>query len=101
MSKNKLITFWESIEKTVDSVKAARAAKSVQRQAEIDVASAADIFEQEETTYEKAKVSARDNPETGFKHIYESFMKKKVKQQRFKDAVEVYKELFDVEPRLL
>ena len=101
MAKNKLITFWETIEKTADKVKSARAAKSVQRKAEIDVAEASDNYEQEEATYEKAKIDAQDNTETGFKLIYESYMKVKVKKQRFEDAIAVYKELFDEEPRLL
>ena len=48
MAKNALITFWESIEKTADSMKIARAAKSLQRKAEIDVASASDAYEQEQ-----------------------------------------------------
>lgn len=101
MAKNKLITFWESVEKTVDSVKSARAAKSLQRQAEIDVASAAHEHEQEEATFEKAKMDAKDNTEKGFKTIYESYMKLAVKKKRFEDAVTVYKELFEEEPKLL
>ena len=101
MAKNKLIVFWESVEKTVDSVKMARTAKSLQRQAEIDVASALDAFEQEEATFEKAKMDAKDNPEKGFKAIYESFMKLAVKKKRFEDAVTVYKDLFDEDPKLL
>ena len=32
MAKNKLIAFWETIEKTKDSIKINRAAKSLQRQ---------------------------------------------------------------------
>ena len=34
--KNKLILFWENLEKTGDKIKISRAAKSLQRQAEID-----------------------------------------------------------------
>ena len=101
MAKNKLITFWESVEKTVDSVKMARSAKSLQRQAEIDVASASDAYEQEEITFEKAKMEAKDDSANGFKKIYESYMKLAVKKKRFEDAITVYKELFDVEPKLL
>jgi hypothetical protein len=101
MAKNKLITFWESIEKVADSVKIARAAKSLQRQAEIDVAQASDNYEQEETTFEKAKMDAKDKPESGFKAIYESYMKLAVKKKRFEDAIAVYKDLFEEEPKLL
>jgi tetratricopeptide (TPR) repeat protein len=99
--KNKLITFWESIEKAGDKIKINRAARSLQRQAEIDVASASDNYENELATFEKAKVDAKDKPETGFKNIYESYMQLKIKKKRFDDAVEVYKELFEEEPRLL
>lgn len=101
MGKNALITFWESIEKTADSMKHARTAKSLQRQAEIDVASALDSYEQEQAAFEKAKVDAKDSPEKGFKNIYESFMKLAVKKKRFEDAVTVYKDLFEEEPKLL
>jgi len=99
--KNALLSFWETIKKTGDKVKAARAAKSVQRQAEIDVAQASDNYENEVATYEKAKIDALDKPESGFKTIYESFMKKKVKKQRLEDAIEVYEELFGEKPKLL
>jgi hypothetical protein len=101
MAKNKLVLFWESIEKTTDAMKHARTAKSLQRQAEIDVASALDNYEKEQAAYEQAKVDAKDNPEKGFKTIYESYMKLAVKKKRFDDAVTVYKELFEEEPRLL
>ncbi|MHA1199820.1 MAG: hypothetical protein ACTSQF_10880 [Candidatus Heimdallarchaeaceae archaeon] len=101
MSKSKLVLFWEAIEKTADSVKHGRAAKSLQRQAEIDVASASDAYENEQATFEKAKVDAKDKPEQGFKAIYESYMKVKVKKQRLEDAITVYEELFEEKPRLL
>jgi len=99
--KNKLILFWESIEKAGDSIKIKRAAKSLQRQAEIDVAKALEDYETEKATFDKAKVDAKDKPDTGFKNIYESFMKLSIKKKRFDDAVTVYKELFEEEPRLL
>ena len=101
MSKNKLVLFWEAIEKTADSVKINRSAKSLQRQAEIDVAQAQDDYEAEVATFEKAKVDAKDKPDTGFKNIYESYMKLSVKKKRFDDAVAVYTELFEEVPRLL
>ena len=101
MAKSKLVLFWEKIEKTADSVKHGRAAKSLQRQAEIDVAKASDAVEQEEATFEKAKVDAKDDSVNGFKNIYESFMKLKVKKQRLDDAIEVYTILFETEPKLL
>ena len=99
--KNALIRFWETLEKTADSVKTNRAAKSLQRQAEIDVAEALENYENEQATFEKAKVDAKDKPETGFKKIYESYMALKVKKKRYEDAVEVYKNLFEEEPKLV
>ena len=99
MAKSKLVLFWETIEKTADSVKVGRAAKSLQRQAEIDVATASDNLENEQATFEKAKVDAKDKPETGFKAIYESYMKLKVKKQRLEDAIAVYEELFEEKPK--
>ena len=101
MAKSKLVLFWEAIEKTADSVKHARAAKSLQRQAEIDVASASDAYENEQATFEKAKVDAKDAPEKGFKVIYESYMKLSVKKKRLEDAIAVYEILFEEKPKLL
>ena len=48
--KNKLVLFWEKLEKVGDKFKVARAAKSLQRQAEIDVAKAQEDFETAKTT---------------------------------------------------
>ena len=99
--KNALVRFWESIEKTADSMKATRAAKSLQRQAEIDVAKSQDELENARAKLEKAKVDAKDDVEKGFRNIHEAFMTLKVKQQRFDDAVAVYENLFEEKPRLL
>ena len=101
MAKSVLVQFWEAVEKTADSVKHTRAAKSLQRQAEIDVAQASDEYEQEQATFEKAKVDAKDDSVKGFKKIYESFMKLKVKKQRLEDAITVYEVLFEEKPKLL
>ena len=99
--KNALVRFWESVEKTADSIKSMRAAKSLQRQAEIDVAQAQDDLEAARAKFEEAKVKAKDDTEKGFKNIYEAFMTLKVKDKRFQDAVTVYNELFEESPRLL
>jgi pentatricopeptide repeat protein len=99
--KNALIRFWESMEKTADSIKIARSARSLQRQAEIDVAKSQDELEAARSKFEEAKVKAKDDSEKGFKNIYEAFMNLKVKQKRFEDAVTVYKEMFEEEPKLL
>jgi DNA polymerase III delta prime subunit len=101
MLKSKLVLFWEKIEKTADSVKHMRSAKSLQRQAEIDVASASDAYENEQASFEKAKVDAKDKPESGFKAIYESYMKLAVKKKRLEDAITVYELLFEEKPKLL
>jgi hypothetical protein len=99
--KNALIRFWETLEKQADGVKIKRAARSLQRQAEIDVADALEAFENEEAKYEEAKVKAKEDHQKGFKNIYESFMALKVKKKRYEDAVEVYKNLFEEEPKLV
>lgn len=100
-SKNALIKFWEVVEKQVDAVKNNRAARSLQRQAEIDVAAALEAYENEQANFEKAKMDAKEDHQKGFKKIYESFMALKVKKKRYDDAVEVYKDLFDEEPKLV
>lgn len=100
-NKNALVRFWESIEKTGDKLKATRSARSLQRQAELDVAQAQDKLEESKNKFEKAKVDAKNDTEKGFKNIYEAFMDVKVKQQRFNDAITVYKELFEEEPKML
>lgn len=101
MVKNKLIIFWESLEKTADSLKVSRSAKSLQRQAEIDVASAADEYEKALAEFEQAKVKAKDDTEKGFKNIYEAYMKLAVKEKRKNDAIAVYVDLFEEQPKLL
>lgn len=99
--KNKLILFWESIEKTGDKIKATRAARSLQRQAEIDVADANEKYEQANNAFEKAKVDAKDNTKEGFVKIVNSYKKMLIEKRQFDDAVAIYKELFEEPPRLL
>lgn len=97
--KNALIRFWEAIEKAGDSIKIARAAKSLQRQAEIDVAKAQELMEEARAKLEKAKVDAKNTND--FKSIVDKFMDLKIASKKFDDSLEVYKELFEEEPRLL
>ncbi len=97
--KNALIRFWETIEKAGDSIKIARAAKSLQRQAEIDVAKAQEVMEESRAKLEKAKVDAKTSND--FKGIVDKFMDLKIATKKFEDSLEVYKELFEEEPRLL
>ena len=97
--KNALIRFWESIEKVGDSIKTARAAKSLQRQAEIDVAKAQENKEKARADLETAKVKAKETQ--NFQAIVDAFMKYKVESKKFDDAMEVYKELFEETPKLL
>lgn len=101
VKKNKLVLFWENIEKLGDKVKNAKAARSLQRQAEIDVAKSQEDFEAAKTALEKAKVDARENTTTGFKAIVEKYMKVQIEEKKFNDAVGVYEELFEEKPRLL
>lgn len=97
--KNALIRFWEAIEKAGDNIKIARAAKSLQRQAEIDVAKAQELMEEARAKLEKAKVDAKNTND--FKSIVDKFMDLKIASKKFDDSLEVYKELFEEEPRLL
>ena len=97
--KNALIRFWETIEKVGDNIKIARAAKSLQRQAEIDVAKAQEVMDEARAKLEKAKVDAKDTND--FKSIVEKFMDLKVATRKFEDSLNVYKELFEEEPKLL
>ena len=99
--KNKLVLFWEKLEKAGDSIKAGRAAKALQRQAEIDVAKAQDSFESAKSALEKAKVDAKDNTESGFRAIVEKFMKLQIEEKKFNDSIAIYEELFEEKPRLL
>jgi tetratricopeptide (TPR) repeat protein len=99
--KNKLVLFWERIEKAGDKIKIARQAKSLQRQAEIDVAKAQEDYESAKSALEKAKVDAKDNTESGFRTIVDKYMKVQIEKKKFDDAVGVYEELFEEKPRLL
>lgn len=96
---NKLVAFWN---KTVaDKVKLARAAKSLQRQAEIDVAKAQEDHENAITDFEKAKMDAKDDPKNGFKKIVSTHRAMTVEKKAFDDAVSIYESLFEEKPRLL
>jgi hypothetical protein len=96
---NKLIEFWQT--KVKDVVKTNRAAKSLQRQAEIDVANSQDEFESSKERFEEAKMNAKDNIETGFKNIVEAHRDMLIAEKKFSDSVHMYEELFEEKPRLL
>lgn len=100
VKKNKLISFWEEKTKEIiDAFKMKNAAKSLQRQAEIDVAKALETLDKAKEKLENAKLKAKEKSE--FQPIVDAFMEVKVASKRFDDAVEVYKELFEEEPKLL
>ena len=99
--KNKLILFWENIEKLGDKIKIGHAARALQRQAELDVAKAQDSFESARTALEKAKVDAKDNTESGFRAIVSKFMQLQIEEKKFNDSIAIYEELFEEKPRLL
>jgi tetratricopeptide (TPR) repeat protein len=98
--KNALILFWEGVEKTGDKMKIARAARSLQRQAEIDVGEKQEEFENAQSELEKAKVDAKTDTKGGFKKIHEAYMKVQIQKKKYDDAVDVYKELFEENPKL-
>lgn len=97
--KNKLVLFWEKA--LGDSVKAARASKSLQRQAEIDVAKAQEDFETSKDAFDKAKMDAKDNPKEGFQKIVKTHRAMVVEKKDFDNAIEIYEALFEEKPRLL
>lgn len=97
--KNKLVLFWETQVK--DVVKVARSAKSLQRQAEIDVAKAQEDYENAVTTFDKAKMDAKDDPKTGFQKIVDTHRKMLVAKKKFDDSIAIYEALFEEKPRLL
>jgi len=97
--KNALVRFWEAIEKAGDTIKLNRAAKSLQRQAEIDVAKAQEVMEEARIKLEKAKIDAQNTND--FKSIVDKFMELKIATKKFDDSLEVYIELFEEEPKLL
>ena len=96
--KNKLITFWET---KTDSLKAGRAAKSLRRQAEIDVAKAQEEMENAKTKFDEEKMNAKDDTKEGFKKIVKAHMNMQVEQKKFDDAILIYEALFEEKPRLL
>jgi hypothetical protein len=99
--KNKLVLFWENIEKAGDKIKIGRAARSLQRQAEIDVAKAQEDFEAAITAFDKAKVDAKEDTTKGFKIIVDRHMKVQIEKKKFDDSVAMYEALFEEKPRLL
>jgi len=99
MKKNKLILFWE--EKVKNPIKLERSAKSLQRQAEIDVASAQEKFELAKDSFNDSKLNAKDNPKTGFQNIVSAHKEMLIAQKKFNDSVSIYEALFEEPPRLL
>jgi hypothetical protein len=97
--KNKLVLFWEA--KAGDKIKAARASKSLQRQAEIDVAKAQEDFELAKDAFDEAKMKAKDDPKEGFKNIVKTHRAMVVEKKDFENSIEIYEALFEEKPRLL
>ena len=97
--KNKLVLFWEA--KAGDKIKAIRSSKSLQRQAEIDVAKAQEDFETAKDAFDKAKMDAKDNAKEGFKNIVKTHRAMMVEKKDFDNAIEIYEALFEEKPRLL
>ena len=96
--RKKLIEFWEQ---ATDKVSAERAAKSLQRQAEIDVASAQESYESAGADFDKAKMDAKDDSKKGFQKIVETHRKMLVEKKKFEDSISIYEALFGEKPRLL
>ncbi len=97
--KSKLVLFWEKV--GGDKLKVARAAKSLQRQAEIDVAAAHEKYEASVDAFDKAKMDAKEDPKTGFQKIVKTHRAMMVEKKDFDNAIEIYEALFEEKPRLL
>jgi tetratricopeptide (TPR) repeat protein len=93
-----LIEFWEA---KTDKKTAQRAAKSLQRQAEIDVAKAQEDYETAKDAFDKAKMDAKDNTKEGFQKIVKTHRAMVVEKKDFDNAIEIYEALFEEKPRLL
>lgn len=98
---NPLVTLWENMKEKGEKINVQKAAKSLQRQAEIDVAEAQEAAEAANDAFEKAKYDALSDRENGFKKIVKAFEKKQIEEKRFNDAVEMYKSLFEESPKLM
>jgi len=97
--KNKLVLFWEA--NAGDKIKATRSCKSLQRQAEIDVAKAQEDYETAKDAFDKAKMDAKDDAKEGFKNIVKTHRAMVVERKDFENAIEIYEALFEEKPRLL
>jgi len=98
---NPLVALWETMKEAGEKINIAKAAKSLQRQAEIDVAEAQETAETAKDNFDKAKLDALKDRENGFKNIVKAFGKMNVEQQRLTDAIDMYESLFEEKPRLL
>ena len=98
---NPLVVLWEQMKEKGEKINVQRAAKSLQRQAEIDVAEAQEAFETAKDAFEKSKLDAMTDRENGFKNMVKARGKMKVEKQRLTDAIDMYKDSFEEEPKLL
>jgi hypothetical protein len=97
--RKKLIDFWNK--EIGDEIKAERAARSLQRQAEIDVANAQECYENAKADFEKSKMDAKDDWKGGFKKIAEKHRIMSVEKKAYDDIIAIYESLFEEKPRLL
>ena len=98
-AREKLIEFWNK--EIGDEIKAGRAAKSLQRQAEIDVAKAQEDYETATADFEQSKMDAKDDWKGGFQKIAEKHRQMMVEKKAYDDVIEIYESLFEEKPRLL
>ena len=97
--RKKLIDFWNK--EIGDEIKAERAARSLQRQAEIDVAKSQEEYENAKADFEKSKMDAKDDWKGGFKKIAEKHRVMVVEKKAYDDIISIYESLFEEKPRLL
>lgn len=96
---NKLIAFWNDQKANEENINLSEAALAIQRQAEIDVATARNESAEAEDKLRKVKVAAQKDK--NFKAIAEASLAVKIARKRYDEYLETYKELFGEEPKLL
>lgn len=98
-TENKLIVFWNTQEANEKDINLTEAALAIQRQAEIDVATARNNVEEAKESLRKIKIEAQKDK--NFKAIAEASLSVKIANKRYEEYLETYKELFGEEPKLL
>ncbi len=96
---NKLIAFWNDQKANEDSINLNEAALAIQRQAELDVATARNEAKEAEDKLRKVKIEVQKTKD--FKSIAEASLAVKIANKRYTEYLETYTDLFGEAPKLL